>query len=406
MRTLFLLAVMAAFLLFNAKQVEAQSGVELANVGATVQYGEGITFLAEVKASIQIQQASIVIFDETQGLTQVQLLTVTPEGRAEYHFDTRQNLVRPFSTLRWYYEFTLADGTASQSDTYSVRYEDNRFPWQTLEAGTVRVHWYNGDANFGAAAMNAAQAGLQSISRLLPIDLTQPVDIFVYANDDDLRATLAPSGEAWVAGHADPALGVVMVVIPPGRDQALALENFIPHELMHVMIYRSVGAGYGNIPAWMSEGVATLAEINPSSDYDLALTNATTQNGMIPLQDLCASFSPNRDSALLEYAEARSFTRYLLNTYGSSGLMTLASTYADGVDCERGTERAFGASLSQLELDWRASLTGQSALRMALNDTGPYLVLFCLVLFIPLIAILSTSRKKGDSHGPETSIRK
>lgn len=399
-RLIISLIVMAAFLLFNTGQARAQAGVELTNLGATVQYGESITFLAGIKTSVLIQQASIIIIDEVQALTQVQPLTVTPEGRAEYRFDTRQNLLRPFSTIHWYYEITLADGTVFQSDEYSVRYEDNRFAWQTLEAGTVRVHWYNGDTNFGTAAINTTQAGLQSINRILPLDLTQPVDVFLYATEDDLRATLAPSGEVWVAGHADPALGVVTVVVAPGGDQALSMERYIPHELMHVMAYRNVGAGYANLPAWLREGVATLAEINPSSDYDIALMQAVTKSSLIPIRDLCASFSPNRDAALLAYAEARSFTNYLLTTYGSSGLMTLATTYADGVDCEHGPERAFGASLSLLELDWRASLSGQSPLNVTLKDSAPYLVLFCLVLFIPLIAILSTSRKKGNPHGP------
>jgi hypothetical protein len=398
-KILLVLTMMAASLLFNARQAQAQGGVELVNVGATVQYGESITFLAEINASIQIQQASIILLDEAQGLTQVQPLTVTPDGRAEYRFDTRQNLLRPFSTVRWYYEITLADGIAFQSDEYSVRYEDNRFHWQALEAGTVKIHWYNGDANFGTSAMNAAQAGLVSISRILPLDLTQPIDIFLYANESDLQATLTPSGEAWVAGHADPALGVVTTVIAPGAEQTIFMERLIPHELMHVMLYRSVGAGYNNIPAWLSEGTATLAEISPNPDYDRTLTDAGNKNGLIPLKDLCASFSARVDEAFLAYAESRSFTDYLLNTYGSSGLMTLASTYADGVDCERGTERAFGMSLSQLELNWRASLVGQSPLSLTLSDKAPYLVLLCLVLFVPFIAILSTSRKKGDSHG-------
>ena len=398
--------VMVASLLFNANQAQAQSGIELTNIGATVQYGESITFLAEIKTSIQIRQASIIVLDEVQGLIQVLPLTVTPEGRAEYRFDTRQNLLRPFSTVRWYYEFALEDGTTVQSDEYSVRYEDNRFQWQSLEVGTVRVHWYNGDANFGAGSMNAAQAGLVSISRILPLDLAQPIDIYLYASESDLQATLAPSGEAWVAGHADPALGIVTAVIAPGAEQTIFMERAIPHELMHVMLYRSVGAGYANIPAWLSEGLAVLAELSPNPDYDRVLTDAGQKNGLIPLSDLCVSFSARVDQAFLAYAESRSFTNYLLTTYGSSSLMTLATTYADGVDCEHGTERAFGASLSQLELSWRSSILGQSSLNLTLDSSAPYLVLLCLVLFIPLIAILSTSRRKGNPHGPETLIRK
>ena len=110
------------------------------------------------------------------------------------------------------------------------------FEWQTLEAGTLRVNWYHGDANFGQAALGAAQAGLRSISTLMPLDLVQPIEVFIYANTDDLRGAVAPGGEDWVAGHADPARGVVMVVIEPGAEQSILMEQRIPHELMHVIL--------------------------------------------------------------------------------------------------------------------------------------------------------------------------
>src|SRR5688572_25986469 len=72
------------------------------------------------------------------------------------------------------------------------RYDDGDFDWQTLEASMLRVNWYRGDANFGQAALNATQAGLESIRTLMPLDLAQPIEVFIYANAEDLRGTLAP----------------------------------------------------------------------------------------------------------------------------------------------------------------------------------------------------------------------
>jgi len=395
----------AAVVLFNASQARAQSGVVLENIEASYRYGEQITFIAQVNASIPIQQASIVIIDEAQGLTHLQPLEISPDGRAEYRFDLRQNRLRPFSLVKWNYQFALMDGTAFQSTTYFIRYEDNRFAWQRLEAGTLRVNWYNGDANFGQAALNAAQSGLGSIGTLMPLDLSQPVDIFIYANSDDLRGTLVLGGEDWLAGHADPAMGVGMVVIPPGAEQGIFMEQRIPHELMHVMLYRRVGAGYENLPAWLREGTATLAEIYPNADYGLVLADAGANDRLIPLKELCDSFPPEAGQAFLAYAESQSFTNYLHGTYGSAGLLSLAGYYADGVDCERGTERAFGVSLSSLELNWRESVLGQRAIGSALRNLSPYLILLCLVLFIPLVGGLSMLRRRGRGHDPETFVR-
>src|SRR5687768_4419113 len=98
------------------------------------------------------------------------------------------------------FEVDLEDENIFQSIAYFLRYQDDGFDWQTLESDTLRINWYNGDANFGQAALSAAQAGLESIRTLIPLDLVQPIEVFIYANADDLRGTLNPRGEAWVAG--------------------------------------------------------------------------------------------------------------------------------------------------------------------------------------------------------------
>jgi hypothetical protein len=373
---------------------------------ADVQFGQQITFTATIKSSIPIQSVSIVLTDESQGLSRVEPVSVQPDGKTEFRLDTTQLTVRPFAKIIWSYQFTLGDGSTVQSNSFSVRYMDDRFSWQSIESGTLRVNWYNGDAAFGQAALNAVQSGLQSSGRLMTLDLASPIEVYIYANAEDLRGTLVSGGEQWVAGHANPALGIVMVVIEPGAEQNITMEQRIPHELMHVMMYRSVGVGYNNIPAWLREGTATLAEVFPNPDYDRILANAAAANTLIPMKDLCASFPADGGAAFLAYAEARSFTNYLHDTYGSTGLLKLAATYADGLDCERGTERAFNVSLSNLEVNWRSSVLGQNAFLPALQNITPYLVLLCLVLLIPMIGMASSRRKKGKPNGPQTSVRK
>ena len=395
-------AVTIASILSNARQALAQFGVVLENVGASVQFGEGIMFTATIKAPVTIQNVSIVIFDEAQGLTHVQPISVREDGIAEIFFDIRQNSLRPFTTVRWHYQIVLADGNTVESETYFIRYDDDRFNWQTLEAGSVQVNWYNGDANFGQAALNAAQSGLGAIREVMPLDVTQPVEIFIYANASDLRGTLYPESNEWVAGHTNSSVGVVMVTIEPGSNQSVFMEQRIPHELMHVMLYRRVGTRYQNLPAWLREGTATLVEINPNPDYDVVLTSASVTDTLIPIRDLCVAFSSNPDAAFLAYAEARSFVNYLHDTYGSQSLLDLALIYADSVDCERGPERAYGVSLSKLEMDWHRSALGENTFLSAFQNMFPYLALLCLILLIPFTGIINVLRKKGNRNEPES----
>jgi hypothetical protein len=142
--------------------------------------------------------------------------------------------------------------------------------------------------------------------------------------------------------------------------------------------------------------MSTLAEVYPNPEYDRFLMDAAARDALIPMLDLCDSFSPNSDSAFLAYAQSRSFTNYLRGQYGSDGLMNLASIYANGVDCERGTERVFGVSFAKLERDWRTSVLGQDNIASLIGRFAPYVVLLCLVVLMPLIGVIGAMRKKTN----------
>ena len=395
----FLLLFVAVYGLGSARQFhvaaktvpKSQTGVAVENVEAAYRFGEQVIFKATVKTSIPIQSASIVVFDEGHGITIVQPLTIQPDGTTQFIFDARQNALRPFTFVRWHYEFTLADGNFFQSETFSLRYDDNRSEWQRLESNGLRVFWLQGDVAFAQSAMNAALAGVRAINEIFPVDLSQPIDIFIYPSQNDLAILGA---ETWTAGHANAALGVVLVAVEPGLDQSLQMEQRIPHELMHVLAYRQIGAGYNNLPAWLREGLATLVEINPTIEYDRTLLDANARGQLIPLLDLCDSFPVQPDSAFLAYAESRSFTAHLRDTFGSSKLLDLSRAYADDVSCERGIEMTYGTSFAQLELRWRESALGENAWGMALRNMLPYLILCGIVLFIPFLIGLNTMRRK------------
>ena len=409
-----LLLITALLFLLNARRndasaesvLQAQSGIELEDVGASVKFGEQIVFRATVKSSVPIQEASILILDESQGIIHDEPLEMQVDGRTEFHYDIGENVLRPFTPVSWNYRFTLPDGSSTNSEVFSVLYEDNRFYWQTLESGNLQVNWYAGDDEFGQSVMKIVQSSVDSVSRLLPVDLERPVEFYIYASMQDLRGTLLPGSQEWIAGHADPSLGVVMVAIEPGPQQGTILQQRIPHELMHIMLYRAVSDGNRNMPAWFSEGMPGLAEMVPNTGYDRVLREAIARDDWIPISHLCASFPADTDRAFLAYAESQSFASFLYRSYGSPGLLNLAKAYEDGADCELGLELALGVPLSELELGWHESVRGPKALFPALQNITPYLGLLCVILIIPLIGILSAARRKGKPHGPETYIRK
>ncbi len=382
-------------LLFGfARQAKGQAGTEFRNVRVEHRFGEEVRFSAQINTSVPIKEVLLLFRDINEENTRVISLSADEAGRVSYRYDAHENLLRPFSKIAYWFQVTLTDGTGQSSEKYFFVYEDNRFNWQTREENNLRVHWSEGNEAFGSAALDAARNGVTNIRSFFPVDATKPIDVYIYASHADLQSALFMGGEDWVAGHANPELGVAFVSISPGEQEQIFMQQQIPHELAHVLLYRYVGQNYNRLPTWLLEGIASLAELYPNPDYQLALERAMEKDALIPLKELCAPFPRDASQAFLAYAESASFTRYLQQNYGSSGLNDLISAYADGLSCAAGTGRAYGKSLDYLDANWQETVLGADLLGSAFRALVPYLFVLVLFLAAPLISGISALKKE------------
>jgi hypothetical protein len=398
-RTFFLLLLALPAFGFT-RPPQAGGGLDVRDIGISYDFGQQITFSARLTAAAPITEADISFRDVDEPNTRVEALTVSPDGSTSYRYDAALNVIRPFATIVFSYQATLSNGQTVTSTPFYFRYEDNRFNWKSLADGPVTVHWHEGDDAFGRAALDAARAGLQGLGQIMPVSLDAPLDIYIYSNAGELQSALTLGGSEWLAGHADPTLGVAMVSIAPGEMQTIELQRQVPHELVHIMLYRSTGPqGYNRLPAWLNEGIASMAELYPNPDYASALTLASGNGTLLPLDDLCASFPADSGRAFLAYSESDSFVRYLRDAYGYTGLVALTKAYSDGLDCEIGATRAVGTPLSQLDARWRESVLGQNVVGVATRNLLPYFVMLGFVLVVPLWTALASVRERRRDAG-------
>jgi hypothetical protein len=319
-----------------------------------------------------------------------------------YQYPVSARLLHPFARIFFWYRLTLQGGEIYTSPQFSFDYVDNRFPWQTLEDASVRLHWFAGDISFGQAAFDLAHIGLQVVNALIPatplgLRQNEPIDIYIYATPTDVQNALSLGGQPWMAGQASPDLGVALVSISAGAGQTIAMLRQIPHELAHVMLYRYTGAAYNQLPTWLREGIASLAELYPNADYIQVLGIATQNQTLLPIPDLCGLFPQDASGALLAYAESASFTRYLHEAYGISGLLTLIQAYSDGLDCEQGAARALGSPLSQLDQQWRQKALGENVGGQAFRNLLPYLVILVVILAFPAWGFTTARKRSGHA---------
>jgi len=383
----------------------ALAGTQTQEMGVEYSFGEQATFHARVKSSTAIEKATIFIQAKGDNHTIVGDAAISPHGEIIYDLDYTHYFqdypLRAFSKVAYYFLFTDENGDTYKTPTDEFIYEDNRFNWQLLEDAPFRVHWYQGELAFAQKVLDVAQEGLLRIQGLFSSTEAEIIDIYIYPNGRDMMDTFRLSGVNWIAGHADPDLGVMIVALPEGPEQQLQIEQRIPHELMHILLFQSTGTGYQHLPTWLKEGLASTVEQYPNPDYRILLDNAIENENLLSFNSLCETFPQEASSALLAYAQSASFVNFLHRTYGTSGLKNLVNGYADGLDCERGTQMAYGKKLGQLGNQWQRDEFPQNEMLEAWNNISPWLFIMLATMLFPIIFSLSKLRSKHSNQPVE-----
>ncbi len=300
--------------------------------------------------------------------------TLDDQGVLIYEYDFMRFPLRAFSRVEYWFEVTVDGGEIVKSEPDVFPYEDNRFPWQNQPSGYIRVHWYEGEAEYGQELLDVAQKGLLQAKNWLPVDASEEINIYAYASAQEMRSTMLLAGTSWVAGHADPDLSLIVVSLPPGPEQRTEMERQIPHELMHILLYQTVGPEYYKLPTWLNEGLASINEIYPNPYYHTILSQAAAKDGLLSFSDICQNFPVDASGAYLAYAQAASFTRYLYDQYGTEGLETLVVlyTHSSEKDCQDGTTQSLGIPLNQLEHSWQQTIQGEKTTSTEASSPWPW----------------------------------
>lgn len=394
MRRFALFGFILSLLIFRP----AYSQIELDPLQVDYRFGEYIDFSGALPASLGVQMVQIFVQPQGEIETRSSPPLIPENGTFSYRMDPNQEKLRAFSNLEYWYEVVLDDGKAYASERQSLYYADNRFEWQTRREAPFVAFWHEGDSAFGQSLLDIARQGLEQISLILPFEPPTEIKIYAYANAVDMRATLQTTGRNWIGAHTDPDLGVMVVSLPLGPEQRLEMERQIPHELMHILLYQKIGPAYANLPAWLNEGLASIAELYPNPDYLVLMRSAYEKGTLHPIASLCNTFPRDAAGAYLAYAESASFTRYLHQNYGSDRLEQLVWAYADGIDCERALQVSLGVPINQLELDWRRQTFGEDPWIASLSNLAPWLGLLAAVLAMPLLLVMGNLRRKPVQH--------
>jgi len=259
----------------------------------------------------------------------------------------------PGTSVEYWWTVKDAHGGSVSTDPDTVRFDDDRYNWQSLVDGKVTLYWYQGGTSFAEDLMDTARGVLEWLAEDTGVHLLEPIELYVYANPADLRGSMIFPQE-WTGGvaftrHNRIAIGISPSNLGWGR-------RAIAHELTHLVVHQITLNPYGELPTWLDEGLAMRSEGPLEHQFQTFLDQATASDSLLSVRSLCSPFSALPTESYLSYAQSYSLVEYLLTTYGKNRMFQLLETLREGSTYDEALELVYGFDMEGLESRWRQYL--------------------------------------------------
>ena len=346
------LAALAAFAAIPVHAADPEFGIP--TIDAT--FGEGLDVTqpitldetpARVEVLLSFADASPLVVElpppsGTGSTTLRHQISVTADGH-----------ILPNTPMSARWRITPEDGDPVLGPEVDTVYADERFDWKTVRGDLVTVHWYEGDTAFGERSLRVGEGEVRETSELLGVTEDEPIDFFIYADQDAFYDALGPGTRENVGGQANAEIRTMFALV--GACDVGWDEIVVRHELIHLVFDTAVQNPYHFPPRWLNEGLA----VHQSQGYDAgdrsAVEAAARAGSLIPLDGLTGQF-PTGDGFFLAYAESVSAVDFFIRTHDQDALVALIGSYADGLTDDEAFQAAIGMDTAEFNAAWLADL--------------------------------------------------
>jgi hypothetical protein len=336
---------------------------------AKATFGQEIVIAQAFESPFDLARVEILLdYPESLGPYVVEVAGATGAGRRDLVY--QQSLagdghVIPNTPISARWRLVPADRGVPPILGPSVRllYEDTRFAWRTLEGDLVRLHWYEGSDAFGRSALAIGEKAVGEAAAFLGVTETEPIDFFVYAEEDAFYEALGPGTHENIAGTPISSIRTMFALIAPNDVTGAEVRRVVPHELTHLVFDTAVRNPYHSPPRWLDEGVADYLSEGYTPGARAAVEAAAAEGRLMPLRALGGQFPTTYERFSLAYSESDSAVDYLVREKGTAALVELIRSYADGVTDDEAFRVAVGADVAGFEAAWLADLGAASPTR-------------------------------------------
>ncbi len=361
-------ALVASWALIGAVGIaNAADPVAFGVPSATSTFGKTVEFKQPVTLGAVPRRVEVLIATPGDiGPSVVPLPPPTTSGAStlDYQLDMSAGNIVPNTTFTGRWRVTDATGKAWLGPPLKHVYVDDRFAWQSLDGNVVRVHWVKGDQAFGKRALKIGDDAVAATAKLLGVTESDPIDFFIYADQQSFYDALGPGTRENVGGQAHPDIRTLFALITPDEINASWVETVVPHELTHVVFQTAVDNPYHDPPHWLNEGLAVYLSAGYADSDRSQVRQATADGSIIPLDGLAGAFPTTQQRFFLAYAESVSTVDRIVRVYGRDALVKLIRSYASGVSDDDAFKAALGRDVAGFQADWLAELGARPPVRV------------------------------------------
>ncbi len=268
-------------------------------------------------------------------------------GRATFEWDTAADHVTPNTLISYRWRATDGD-QVTVSEEGTLRYDDDRpgLDWQREQLGEATVHWYGGAE---AEAMRFGELTAQGVARaeqLLGSELAGPVDVFVYATQDDFFGALGPGAREWTGAAAYPELRTIFMWLEGGSTGYL--EVAMLHEVTHIVFHDATDSAFHEPARWLNEGIATWSEDGSVDDERATVAIEAGGGGLLAFDAIAEQFPLGERAARLSYAQGTMLVDMIVDEHGEEAIAALAAAYRGGASDAEALEAGTGVGVDEL----------------------------------------------------------
>lgn len=356
---IFLSIILIVTLLLIPNVVHAQENISVLDSSTEGHFPSALVFKLKAESSSDIIRIRLNYQVEKMNFAKViseswPTFVPSPKVETRWIWDMRNASLPPSATIHYWWTIENKTGNKIVTPVTTIRFTDNRYAWQSLSSGKLTLFYYESNQSVASDLMTAAQQALERLAKDTGVNLEKPVELYIYASSKDLQGSMIFPRE-WTGGvaftqHSIIAIGISSQNLDWGK-------NALAHELGHMVTHQLTFSPYGaNLPTWLDEGLAMLAEGKLDVNLLSYLKKAFSQQKLISIRSLSSPFSAKSEEAYLSYAQSQSIVEFLIRNYGKNKMSGLLNLLKEGHSVDEALTVTYGFDQDGLDQLWQEFL--------------------------------------------------